>query len=280
LKELTSTGHFSALDHLIKSTQSLQWHAALGADFGARNFPVTLPQGHFIVPPTMTLSSFEVDRMYPTTASRTAEPPTAIPTGDRRKDMICLLFDPVSVLSVNLTDMIFTDNLTKNISAMNSNFHYDDDHEEEQKDHGKKNSKSCPLWLLPQELFRFLSDYLLDNGKRKEVNFADDWRCFMNTNKANLAELKKQTQNISLTKNSNQFLVDPLFRQRILTLVDDPSLQISCAFHSLGAIGEHYDANPLSNMKQITVSSCNALSLSMITNVEIVRYTTNHFLRS
>jgi hypothetical protein len=88
LKELTSTGHFSALDHLIKSTQSLQWHAALGADFGARNFPVTLPQGHFIVPPTMTLSSFEVDRMYPTTASRTAEPPTAIPTGERRNDIM------------------------------------------------------------------------------------------------------------------------------------------------------------------------------------------------
>jgi hypothetical protein len=89
LKELTSMGHFSALDHLIKSTQSLQWHAALGADFGARNFPVTLPQGHFIVPSTMTLSSFEVDRKYPTTANRTAEPPTAIPTGaERRNDMM------------------------------------------------------------------------------------------------------------------------------------------------------------------------------------------------
>jgi hypothetical protein len=138
----------------------------------------------------------------------------------------------------------------------------------------EEKSKLRYLWLLPQELFLSVSDYLIDNGQQKFFQFNDDWRCFMNTSKEYLAELKRQTQYIALNHNySNQFRDDPIFRQRILSLVSDPSLQISCSFQSLGVVGEHYDATLLCNLNRIDID-CDARSLSLITNVEEVHLST------
>jgi hypothetical protein len=143
-----------------------------------------------------------------------------------------------------------------------------DDREEQDKEgdpYQLENANVCYLWLLPQDLFLSLSDYLVHNGKKKVFNFNDDWEYFMNTSKTYFAELKRQTRHIRLR--NNQFLVDPLYRQRILSLVEDPSLQISCNFQDLGEIGEHYDATLLCNLNEITIY-CLARSLSLITNVE------------
>jgi hypothetical protein len=80
---------------------------------------------------------------------------------------------------------------------------------------------------------------------------------------------ERLTQYIALNHNySNQFLVDEV-RQRILSLVHDPSSQISCSFGALGRVGEHYDAANLCNLNRIHIN-CDARSLSLITNVEEV----------
>jgi hypothetical protein len=100
----------------------------------------------------------------------------------------------------------------------------------------------------------------------------------MNTSKTYFAELKRQTRHITLRKNSSQFLVDPFFRQRILSLVIDPSLQISCDFGVLGETGEHYEANRLCNLDRIFIANCKAQSFSLITNVEEVELFTFHNL--
>jgi hypothetical protein len=91
----------------------------------------------------------------------------------------------------------------------------------------------------------------------------------VNTSKAYLAELKRQTRYISLIENSNQFLDDAGFRQRILSLVQDASLQISCNFGALGEVGKHYDSTLLCNLNRVGID-CNARSFSLITNVEEV----------
>jgi hypothetical protein len=100
---------------------------------------------------------------------------------------------------------------------------------EEQEEHGRHsgNTKQCHLGLLPEDLFRILSEYLLDNGKKKFFEF-NDWRNLMNTSKSYFAKLKRESRYITLKNNSNHFLNDPLFRQRVLSLVEDPNLQISC----------------------------------------------------
>jgi hypothetical protein len=101
----------------------------------------------------------------------------------------------------------------------------------------------------------------------------------MHTSKEHFAEMKRQTRYISLTKNSNQFLVDPLFRQRILSLVDDPSLQVAWRVQDrFGVLGEHYDATLLCNLNRISVSGCKARSFSLITNVEEVELATDDYL--
>jgi hypothetical protein len=148
---------------------------------------------------------------------------------------------------------------------MNSTF---SDHKTEQQEDRdqQKNIFKYPLSFLPDELFRFLS-----NGQKRVFNFNDDWRNLMNTNKLYFAELKMQSRYITLRTNSGQFLSDPFFRRRILSLVDDPSLQISCSFHFLGKGGEHYDANSLCSLNQILISNCNARSFSVFTNVEEFR---------
>jgi hypothetical protein len=157
---------------------------------------------------------------------------------------------------------------------------FDDKHHDEPEDQNQQKNKRmmCHLRLLPQELFRFLSDYLVDTGKKKVFKFNDDWRCFMNTNKAYFAELKMQTKYIDLNENSKKFLIDPLFRQRILSLVVDPSLQISCNFGEFGEIGDHLDATALSNINHIQVSDFKARSLSRLTNVESAEIQTPDFL--
>jgi hypothetical protein len=92
----------------------------------------------------------------------------------------------------------------------------------------------------------------------------------MNTNKSYFAELTKQTRYISLNNSSNQFLVEPLFRQKILSLVDDPSFQISCNFGLLGEFGEYLDGYQSSNVDQIRIFDCKARTLSSLTSVESV----------
>jgi hypothetical protein len=129
---------------------------------------------------------------------------------------------------------------------------------------------SCHLILFPRELFLLLSDYLLDTGKKKVFKFNDDWKSFMNTSKAHFAELKRQTRYIALKENSNQFLVDAVFRQRILSLVHDPSLQVSCYFRVLGTVGQHYNATVLCNLNLVQTSNFMPRSLSVITNVEAI----------
>jgi hypothetical protein len=149
---------------------------------------------------------------------------------------------------------------------MSCTFHDHDEQEEEK-------TKLCHLWLLPHELFLSLSDYLLDNGKKKFFQFNDDWRCFVNTSKEYLAELKRQTRYIALDKNSNHFLDDLIFRQRILSLVDDPSLQVSCDFQRFGRVGEHYDARLFYNLNRIDIN-CGSERLSLFTNVQEVHLST------
>jgi hypothetical protein len=158
---------------------------------------------------------------------------------------------------------------------MNFINHSEDPGEEEQH---SKNTISCPLKLIPQELFRLFSEYLLESGKKKRFPFNDDWRNFLNTSKSYFAELKRQTRYIALSKNSYQFLGDPLFRQSILSLVNDPSLQISCCFQRLGEIGEDYDASLLCNLNQIDIFDCYARSFSLMTNVESLELRTEDYL--
>jgi hypothetical protein len=151
---------------------------------------------------------------------------------------------------------------------------HDDPVEEEQR---LKNTKSCPLRLLPQELFRLLSDFLLGSGNKKVFPFNDDCRNLMNTNKSSFVELKRQTRYIALSKNSHQFLGDPLFRQRIISLVNDPSLQISCCFPELGETGKDYDATLLCNLNKLQISNCRVRSFSPITNVGSLELRTNDY---
>jgi hypothetical protein len=152
-------------------------------------------------------------------------------------------------------------------AIMSGTFH--DHNEQEEK------TKLCHLWLLPHELFLSLSEYLLENGKKKFFQFNDDWRYFVNTSKEYLGELKRQTRYISLANNSTQFLRDPLFRQRILSLVDDPSLQISCDFLRNGGVGKPYDASVLCNLNQIHINFDDE-PLSLFTNVEEVHLRTGN----
>jgi hypothetical protein len=156
------------------------------------------------------------------------------------------------------------------------------EHQEEvDQDHQDKNTKSswCALGWLPQELFLFLSYYLLDDGKNKAFQFNSDWRNLMNSNKEYFGELKRQTRYISLINNSNQFLIDPLFRQRILSLVGNPSWQVSCSFQDcVGEVGELHDVTVLCNLNRIYIFKGMARSLSLITNVERVEYRSNDYL--
>jgi hypothetical protein len=60
--------------------------------------------------------------------------------------------------------------------------------------------------------------------------------------------------------------------------VVDPSLQIACHFQVLGEVGKHFDATTLCNLKRIHVSNCKARSLSLITNVNELYLTMDHYL--
>jgi hypothetical protein len=143
----------------------------------------------------------------------------------------------------------------------------------------QKNTKPCHLRLLSQDLFLLLSDYLLDRGLKTVFQFNDDWRNLMNTEKGFIAEVKRRTRQIDLSTNSYQFLINPLFRQRVLSLVHDPCLQISCCFRVIGKFGEHYDSTVLCNLKRIQIVNCMARSFSLFSNVEALRLATNDYLR-
>jgi hypothetical protein len=96
------------------------------------------------------------------------------------------------------------------------------------------NTKPCHLWLLSQDLFLLLSDCLLDRGMKTVFQFNDDWRNLTNTSKGHIAEVKRRTRQVDLSTNSNQFLINPPFRRKTLSLVHDPSSQISCCFRLIG----------------------------------------------
>jgi hypothetical protein len=100
----------------------------------------------------------------------------------------------------------------------------------------------------------------------------------MNASKAYFTELKRQTRRIDLKANSYNFLNNPIFRQRLLSLVDDPSLQISCYFRGLGEFGEHCDVTLLCNLKRIRIFNCAARSFSLFSNVEAIQLATNDYL--
>jgi hypothetical protein len=123
-----------------------------------------------------------------------------------------------------------------------------------------------------------LSHYLLHRGTKNVFEFNDDWRNLMNTSKAYFTELKRQTRRIDLKRYSCDFLDDPIFRQRLLSLVDDPSLQISCYFRGLGEFGEFFNATLLCNLRRIRIFNCAARSFSLFSNVEAIELDTYDYL--
>jgi hypothetical protein len=135
------------------------------------------------------------------------------------------------------------------------------------------------LVLLPQDLFLLLSAYLVRCGNVKVFRFNDDWQNLMHTSKAYFANLKKRTRYIVLSQNSSHFLNDPLFRQRILSLVEDPRSQISCSIRGFGEIGEHYDTTLLSNLNHVSITHCKTRSFSLFTNVEDLRVYSDDYLQ-
>jgi hypothetical protein len=135
----------------------------------------------------------------------------------------------------------------------------------------KNNTEPCHLWLLPHELFVFSLKHFL---------FSDDWVNLLNTSLEYFDELKKKARYIALNKNSSrQFLNDPLFRQRILSLVNDPYSQVSCHLEDLGEIGKPYDASLLCNLNRIDISNCRARSFSLFTNVAKLKLLTMDYLQ-
>jgi hypothetical protein len=153
--------------------------------------------------------------------------------------------------------------------SMNFNHeHNHNDHEDRNAKDQQENSKECHLWLLPHDLFPLLSEYIVGCGNVNSLKFNDDWQCLMNTSKAYFADLKKQTRYIVLKRNSCHFLDDPLFRERILSLVNDPSLQICCQFQVLGNIGKGFDTTVLCNLNRVRILKSFASSFSLFKNVE------------
>jgi hypothetical protein len=92
---------------------------------------------------------------------------------------------------------------------------------------------NCYFASTPRDVLHFLADYLLPAEEQQKpiFKYSFDLRNFVNTNKSYFGEWKKKTRVMVLMTTESEMFVNSLaFRNRVLSMIDDPLEQLVLQF--------------------------------------------------